>query len=114
MNRTKKLIAGVLALGMMIGLAPRQAFAADYVDSATYDTERHDFSWYNNGTLQLSCYYNQVRLDETNTQERAINDGLAQHYNEFYAKVPEKSFRKHSKHRQSSKMIHTGITTNHK
>lgn len=72
-----------------MGTVPNVAFAADYVQSADYTIERHDFSWYDNGQLKLLYYYDQVVLDENTANTHALNLALQQHYNDFYLEVPE-------------------------
>lgn len=89
MNKAKKFISASLAIGLMVGLVPGKALAADCVGSADYSIERHDFSWSDNGELKLLHYYDQVVLNEKSDQERKINESLDQHYNTFYAKVPD-------------------------
>lgn len=88
MQRSKKWLSAVLTAGLLIGAVPNVAFAADYVQSAAYTIERHDFSWYDNGQLKLLYYYDQVVLDENTANTHNLNIALQQHYNdEFYADV---------------------------
>lgn len=89
MKRSKKLLSVVLTTGLLMGTVPNVAFAADYVQSADYTIERHDFSWYDNGQLKLLYYYDQVVLDENTANTHALNLALQQHYNDFYLEVPE-------------------------
>ncbi len=89
MKKARKWINAILVMGLMIGLVPGEAFAAEYIDSADYSIERHDFSWSENGQLKLLHYYDQIVLNETSDQARNINESLKQHYNVFYAEVPE-------------------------
>lgn len=89
MKRSKKLLSVVLTTGLLMGTVPNVAFAADYVQSADYTIERHDFSWYGNGQLKLLYYYDQVVLDENTANTHALNLALQQHYNDFYLEVPE-------------------------
>ena len=80
MKKARKWINAILVMGLMIGLVPGEAFAAEYIDSADYSIERHDFSWSENGQLKLLHYYDQVVLNETSDQARNINESLKQHY----------------------------------
>lgn len=88
MQRSKKWLSAVLTAGLLIGAVPNVAFAADYVQSAAYTIERHDFSWYDNGQLKLLYYYDQVVLDENTANTHNLNIALQQHYNDFYLEVP--------------------------
>lgn len=88
MKRSKKWLSVVLIAGLLIGMTPVGAHAADYVQSADYNIERHDFSWYDNGQLKLLYYYDQVVLDENTANTHALNLALQQHYNDFYLEVP--------------------------
>ena len=83
-KRSKKWLSVVLTTGLLIGTVPNVAFAADYVQSADYTIERHDFSWYDNGKLKLLYYYDQVVLDEITANTRNLNPALQQHYNDFF------------------------------
>lgn len=89
MKRKIRVFSTILVLGIFAVLTPSEAFAGDYIDSADYSIERHDYSWYENGQLKLLHYYDQVVLNATNDQEKAINETIRQHYNAFYLGVPE-------------------------
>lgn len=89
MKRSKKCLSAVLTAGLLIGMAPVVAHAADYVQSADYNIERHDFSWYDNGQLKLQHYYDQVVLNETNAEAMMINSILQKHSDEYCATAQE-------------------------
>lgn len=85
----KRGLCVLLAVGLLVGALPGQALAADFVSSADYSIERHDFSWYEDGKLQLLQYYDQVVVNDAGAAAQRINSSLQQHYNEFYAGVPD-------------------------
>lgn len=85
----KRGLCVLLAVGLLVGALPGQALAADFVSSADYSIERHDFSWYDNGELKLLQYYDQVVVNDAGAAAQRINSSLQQHYNEFYAGVPD-------------------------
>ena len=85
----KRGLCVLLAVGLLVGALPGQALAADFVSSADYSVERHDFSWYENGELKLLQYYDQVVVNDAGAAAQRINSSLQQHYNEFYAEVPD-------------------------
>ena len=89
MKKAKKFISIVLAVGLMSGLVPGKVLAAEYIDSADYNIERHDFSWSENGKLKLLYYYDQVVMDRNSANVEALNNALQQHYDRFYSDVPE-------------------------
>lgn len=85
----KRGLCVLLAVGLLVGALPGQALAADFVSSADYSIERHDFSWYEDGELKLLQYYDQVVVNDAGAAAQRINSSLQQHYNEFYAGVPD-------------------------
>ncbi len=85
----KRGLCVLLAVGLLVGALPGQALAGDFVSSADYSVERHDFSWYDSGALKLLQYYDQVVVNDAGAAAQRINSSLQQHYNEFYAGVPD-------------------------
>ena len=85
----KRGLCVLLAVGLLVGALPGQALAADFVSSADYSVERHDFSWYEDGKLQLLQYYDQVVVNDAGAAAQRINSSLQQHCNDFYAEVPD-------------------------
>ena len=79
MKKAKKFISIVLAVGLMSGLVPGKVLAAEYIDSADYNIERHDFSWSENGKLKLLYYYDQVVMDGNSANVEALNNALQQY-----------------------------------
>lgn len=89
MKHRHRFVSLALAASLLLGLAPAQAQAADYINSASYHIERHDFSLSENGVLQLQHYYDNVVLDDDTPQAQSINRLIQQDCDEYCAAAQE-------------------------
>ena len=87
MKKRKNLLLLALVLCLALCATPKPANAADWVD---YDIVRNDYSWYQNGNLKLSQYYDQVVVRGNSLQAMNINAVLQGHCDQFIAEAPNR------------------------